>query len=334
MSSLPLLSPGRMRVRQTMFERLRKRGLFVAGPVLASFVASCAHFPRTFATVERGDRREVRVQTRAGHVLAGTLSMPLGRHRGPIAVFVSGAGPQTRDYSTIIDSDNRAFASIEDALLASGIGGFRFDEVGMGRSSGAYRSYATTTTLADDLADVLEVLESGAEVDATDIVLVGHSEGSVIAALAAARARRVRGLVLMAAPAVSGDRVMRDQWRTFAAIRGEVPQVQQFIHGERLKKEAWYRQFLALDPAAIYARVAVPVLILQGERDVQVPPWHADSVASLLRGVGKGQLSVVRFPDVGHAFVRETDLRTIAGEVVERVARWATELVLPVAGSR
>jgi hypothetical protein len=301
--------------------------------LLAMLLMACAHGSAQAKDGPPAHRREVRVRTRAGHVLAGTLTMPSGTARGMVAVYVSGAGPQARDYSTIVDVDNHAFASIEHALLVEGIGGFRYDEVGMGASTGAYRPYATTTTLADDLVDVLRVLESGAVVDARDVVLIGHSEGAHIAALATARAERVRGLVLLAAPAVPGNHVMRDQWRTFAAIRKEPSDVQQFIHRERIRSEPWYREFLVLDPAAAYTRVPVPVLLLQGERDHSVPSWHADSVAALLHAGGNRNVTMVRLPELGHAFVPEPDpWAPIDGEVITRVTRWTSRLLRP--GSR
>ncbi|MBL0938777.1 MAG: alpha/beta hydrolase [Gemmatimonadaceae bacterium] len=275
---------------------------------------------------ENVERIEVRAPTRAGHVLAGTFSIPTGLRRGPVAVFVSGAGPQTRNYSTVDGVNNRAFEKIENGLLRIGIASFRYDEVGTGLSGGSYREYATSTTLADDLADVLTTLRSHQKFEATEFLLIGHSEGGLIASMAAVSSNRIAGLVLLAAPATPGSQVMQDQWAAFQRLGGETTEEQQSIHRERLRLDPWYRLFLTLDPSPIYARVVQPVLLLQGEQDYSVPAWHADRIASVLRENGNTRVKLVRLPERGHAFIN-LDPNEFDPAVTALIVDWAAAIV-------
>ena len=271
-------------------------------------------------------RLEVRVQTRAGHELAGTLTVPRSARSGPVAVFVSGAGPHTRSYSTTASINNRAFEKIEDALLLRGVGSFRYDEVGTGASGGSYRAYATSLTLSNDLVDVLTVLGSRSGFAATEFLLIGHSEGGLVASLASTSSAKVAGLVLLAAPAVPGTIVMRDQWREFAMRNGASYDEMQVEHRDRARSDPWYRFFLTFDPAPAYLRVDRPVLILQGEQDFHVPPWHADSIASLLRHGGNRNVRINMMPDLTHGFV-SIDPHSFERSVIASISTWASNLL-------
>ena len=68
----------------------------------------------------------------------------------------------------------------------------------------------------------------------------------------------------------------------------------------------WFRSFLAFDPAKVMSDVRQPILILQGERDKQVPPQHADKLGELARArkkVPADSVKVVKLPGVNHLLV-------------------------------
>jgi uncharacterized protein len=128
--------------------------------------------------------------------LAGTLTLPPGRGPHPAVVLIGGTGPQDRDAAI---AGHRPFLVLADHLTRRGIAVLRFDERGVGGSSGDFAA-ATTLDFATDVVAGVELLAAHPRIDAARIGLVGHSEGGMVAPLAANRSDRVACVVLLAAP--------------------------------------------------------------------------------------------------------------------------------------
>lgn len=139
------------------------------------------------------ERTAVYSPSRDGVTLEGTLSVP-GAGPRPAAVLVTGSGAVDRDSSYF---GHRPFFVLAEALARRGIVVLRSDPRGRGRSTGS----AEASTLRDRAGDTLaaiEFLRGCAEVDPQRIGLIGHSEGALVAGLAAAQRRDVAFLVLLA----------------------------------------------------------------------------------------------------------------------------------------
>jgi len=127
---------------------------------------------------------EVSYASAAGVKLAGTLTLPKdGKGPFPAVVLISGSGPQDRDESLM---GHRPFLVLADALTRRGVAVLRADDRGVGKSTGSFAK-ATTDDFATDALAGVAFLKARADVDAKRIGLVGHSEGGVVAPLAAAR---------------------------------------------------------------------------------------------------------------------------------------------------
>jgi hypothetical protein len=146
---------------------------------------------------------EVSYENRAGGVtLAGTLTLPSGQGPFPAAILITGSGPQDRD-ETILG--HKPFLVIADALTRRHIAVLRVDDRGVGGSSGSGASSTSEDFTGDVLAGVA-FLKGRKEIDAAKIGLIGHSEGGLIAPLAAARSKDVAFIVLMAGPGSTSSR--------------------------------------------------------------------------------------------------------------------------------
>ncbi len=155
---------------------------------------------------------------RAGVRLAGTLTIPEGKGPFPAVVFVSGSGPQNRDEEIL---GHRPFFVLADYLARRGIAGIRYDDRGVGGSTGVFQT-ATTFDFADDAQAALDFLAGQPEIDARRVGVIGHSEGAIVASVLAARAAEKghsadvwRGgnsqpafVVLLAGPGVRGDELL------------------------------------------------------------------------------------------------------------------------------
>jgi pimeloyl-ACP methyl ester carboxylesterase len=152
----------------------------------------------------------------AGVRLAGTLTLP--RAAGPHAavLLISGSGPQDRNETV---AGHRPFLVLADYLTRKGIAVLRTDDRGVGGSTGDPRTATTEDLVGDTLAGVA-FLKSRKDIDARRIGLIGHSEGGLIAPLAATRSADVAFLVLMAGPAVTGEQIMYRQSELIARVMG------------------------------------------------------------------------------------------------------------------
>jgi uncharacterized protein len=148
--------------------------------------------------------------------LAGTLTLPKGAGPFPAALLIAGSGPQDRDESL---ASHRPFLLIADALTRKGIAVLRYDKRGVGKSTGNPDT-ATTMDLAADAQAALAFLKSRKEIDGSRIGLIGHSEGAIIAPYLAGHAKEVKWLVLLAAPATTGEQTLLNQSELIGRVGG------------------------------------------------------------------------------------------------------------------
>lgn len=147
------------------------------------------------------------VHEAAGAVLAGTLTLPRGPGPHPAVVLVSGSGQQDRD-ETI--ADHKPFLVIADALTRGGVAVLRYDDRGVGGSSGDVAA-ATTADFAADAGAAVDWLRGQPGIDPGRIAVVGHSEGGIIAAMLGATRRDLAAIALLAGTAVDGRRILLSQ---------------------------------------------------------------------------------------------------------------------------
>jgi fermentation-respiration switch protein FrsA (DUF1100 family) len=153
--------------------------------------------------------------------LAGTLTLPPGPGPFPGAVLASGSGPQNRDGEIF---DHRPFRVLADALTRRGIAVLRSDDRGVGGSTGDIDS-VTTVDFAEDARRAVGFLRSRPEVADDKVGIIGHSEGGLVAPLAANRSDAVAFVVLLAAPGVSGGALLEVQTERLATAMGGAPEI-------------------------------------------------------------------------------------------------------------
>ena len=184
-------------------------GEFLQGGFPATFRLERADDPRAPAGVDSMYRREVVVFANGEIVLAGELTFPEGDGPHPAVVLISGSGDQDRDSNLL---GFPMFAVLADHLARVGVASLRFDDRGVGGSTGD-GLLATLEDRAGDVEAAVDLLVARDDIDAGHIGLVGHSEGGVVAPLVANRTGSVAFVVLLAAPAVSADEILQAQQR-------------------------------------------------------------------------------------------------------------------------
>jgi dipeptidyl aminopeptidase/acylaminoacyl peptidase len=150
-------------------------------------------------------------------------------------------------------------------------------------------------------------------VDPERIVLLGHSEGGVIAPLVAADDPRIAAVVLVAGPSRRGREIIEYQRRWAVEHDSTVPPERRdsavAAHRARadstLGRLAWWRWFMEHDPLPVARRLRQPVLVLHGATDRQVTADQAQELAAAIRRSGNGDVTVRVFPGVNHLLLRD-----------------------------
>ncbi|MFM0213724.1 alpha/beta fold hydrolase [Paraburkholderia sediminicola] len=225
--------------------------------------------------------------------LRGTLLSPAA-HDVPVVLIVPGSGPTDRDGNGPNGLRASTYRLIADGLQSRGIASVRIDKRGMFGSASAIPD-ANDVTIEDYATDVHAWVTSiRRRTGASCVWVLGHSEGGLVALVAAQHTADICGLILVSTAGRPLGKVLREQLQSNPAnapILGNAisvlesldaghavdaakidpaliplfgPQVQRFLMSE-----------LTLDPATLLAGYTKPVLIVQGLRDLQVSPQDA-----------------------------------------------------------
>jgi dipeptidyl aminopeptidase/acylaminoacyl peptidase len=301
-----------------------------------------------------------------GFNLAGTLSQPSGsppaalKGRYPAVVLVTGSGPADRDETV---AGIPIFAQLAGTLADAGYYVLRYDKRGVGQSGGRPES-ATLDDYAEDVLAAVKFLRERKDVDRRHIALVGHSEGAWTALIAAGREHDIAALVMVAGPSGSGADLVLEQQQYLLnrsalspADRQAKIDLQKRIQAAVLGKgdwmgipmplrqqadTAWFRSFLAFSPATLMPKVKQPILIVQGDLDRQVNPYHADKLAALARARKKTpaeRVEVAHFDGVNHLLIpaKTGDIeeyahlptKVIDPRVAEKIVAWLGSAMAP-----
>ncbi len=268
-----------------------------------------------------------------GFNLAGTITKPANATTPlPALILIGGSGPTDRDETV---AGIPVFGQLARDLVAAGFIVVRYDKRGVGQSGGRAES-VTIADYAEDARSVLVWLEKRKDVDKERIGLVGHSEGAAMAMLTAGRERgKVGAIALLAGPSTNGATIvleqqkhLLDQMKIDDGQRAEKVALQEKINAavisgrgwqdlpEAVRKVAdtpWFYSFLTFDPERAMRDTRQPVLIVQGELDTQVKPYHADQLAEFARArKTQSPTEVVKVPGMNHLLVAAK-----TGEVAE-----------------
>ena len=295
--------------------------------------------PESNASQASGDQERA-ILFQSGEVtLAGTLTLPPNADAPlPAVLMLHGSGAVDRNEnasSILID----AFNTIASHLVDEGIASLRYDKRGVGESEGSF-SDASMTDLLSDARAAFEYLKARPEIDADRVYLLGHSEGAILAPMIAAEANVAGLLLINGATVHSLEWIIREQTKLIMAAQGmtqaqidaEIDRTETFVEfvkssegdwedftleeiQERVpwmtekqfeaNKDAvslqWYREHFAYDPSSTISEITeVPVLIVQGQKDLQVPPGEGERYAEALREAGNDEVTLEQMPDLNH----------------------------------
>jgi len=277
-------------------------------------------------TISRPNDEQVNIPSN-GFSLVGTLSRPTQASgtRLPAVVLVGGSGPTDRDS---VLSGIPVLGQIAGALADAGFIVVRYDKRGIGQSGGRAES-ASLNDYSEDVRATVKALADRKDVDPKRIAAIGHSEGGLVALMAAAKDKRIGAVGLIATPGITGaDILLAQQQRLLSRMKLSPEEKQSKIDAQKKIHEAVmtgkglellppdirrsvdnaeFQSLLMSDPAKLVENVRQPLLIVQGDLDTQVEPQNADKLEALARKRKNAPpVEVVKAPGINHLLVAAT----------------------------
>lgn len=295
-----------------------------------------------------------------GAVLHGTLTLPRSG-AGPFAavLLLPGSGPVDENGNAPGALGNSMYRQLAYDLTCKGYAVLRYNKLGLAPSTGNGND-VTLATYVQNTRDLVTWLARQSAIDPHEIILLGHSEGGLIA-LAAAPGLKIAGLISLEGPGEPMARIIESQAIAEAELRGasraQIAQERARINatlaairrshgvslslGGALARNPFARLFapaagllrseIDVDPAQLARAIHVPMLITQGGKDVQVLPGNGQRLAR-----AAPQATLARFPDMTHDLIhcagkaiacvvpRPGDV--LDAHLVARVVRWLDAL--------
>lgn len=250
--------------------------------------------------------------------LKGTLLTPDSKPT-VVVLIVPGSGPTDRDGNNPLGVNASPYRLLAEGLAAKGFATLRIDKRGMFASAMAVED-ANAVTIADYVDDVrswIKVLKS--QIHTHCIWILGHSEGGVVA-LASAQEEDVCGVVLIATPGRPMGEVLRGQLKANPEnemlLKQALPVIDALEDRRRvditnmhpaLQKlfnpavQGFLINAFSYNPDHLISTISKPVLVLQGQRDLQVE----ETDARLLKAANP-QASLVILPNMNHVMKEVT----------------------------
>lgn len=313
---------------------------------------------RSRATKARTEESELEAENLEiqleGHCLHGRLVGP--QDPRALLLFIGGSGLHDRfGRSGMIDL---GYDGLARQLASHGVSTLLYDKPGAGRTKlladAARPSFATAIAIAQSWLD--ELVRRAPE--GVPVLVAGHSQGGQIAAYLAAHNSKVAGLCLLATACRPIDSILAEQINTQAQDlslsesdrRQQLSDLKKLFEwlrsGNRSEPPSpklatfahlteWYGGLIDTQPATTLPNVRVPVAILHGNRDIQVPSREANSLAVL---VPNDLASVKIFTGLDHLLKRSANTsnirhygdrrRKISRDVPRWIKTWIEQAIL------
>ncbi|GAA3765897.1 alpha/beta hydrolase family protein [Flavobacterium ginsengiterrae] len=223
--------------------------------------------------------------------LYGTLTVPDGVKKCPVAVIIAGSGPTDRNGNNPMMKNN-SLKMLAEALAKNGIASLRYDKRGIGESkaSAVTESGLVFENYTEDAKSWINFLKQDKRF--TQLTVIGHSEGSLIGMIAGGKANKFISIAGAGEPA---DKLLKSQISSKSNKQIEdmtFPIIDSLKNGNKVNKvdpllnslfrasiQPYLISWFKYDPQAEIKKLTVPVLIIQGNNDLQVSVKDAENLS-------------------------------------------------------
>ncbi|MBW6499221.1 MAG: lysophospholipase [Bacteroidales bacterium] len=266
---------------------MKKTSLLFA--LCLAFSTAMADFPVNPTFTEK----EVTLHTPTGDIF-GLLTITQQAQQMPLVIIIAGSGNTDHDGNSPMGVKAAPYKMLAEDLASVGISALRFDKRGIAKSAGAMVSESELRFdhYIDDVVAWVEEMRKDQHF--TKIIIAGHSEGSLIGMVAAEKAK-ADGFISIAGPGRPIDQILAEQLQNAPeSMKEEIDEVMQSLKkGETVESvsmalfsifrpsvQPYLINWMQYDPAVEIEKLRVPVLIIHGATDIQVPESDAELLAS------------------------------------------------------
>ena len=235
----------------------------------------------------------ITLKTATGEI-KGRIILPQSDAPCPIVLIIAGSGPTDMNGNTIgTELKNNSLRMLAEGLAAKGIASVRYDKRGIGESTqaGFKEEELRFEHYIEDAISWAAMLRDDKRF--SKIVIAGHSEGSLIGMVATARSKDVDAFISIAGAGRPAYEIIEEQlMRQPEQIQREASAINKELREGRLVEEvpaylaALYRKsvqpylisWFRYSPTEEIKKIKVPVLIAQGDKDIQVPVADAEKL--------------------------------------------------------
>ena len=280
-------------------------GLFFPPPT----APAASWSPPSYAAPERFDERDVTVGA-APFVLKGKLTLPRGAGPFPAVVLVHGSGPQDENEQV---GPNAPFHDLAVGLASRGIAVLRYQKRTFVYHQ-AEPNFTVRQETIDDAQAAVALLAKTDKIDRKRIFVLGHSLGGMLAPRIADHDPLVAGLIIAAGTTRPLEEIVLEQVKARGTpddIKAAQASLER-IRDPKLKPSdivdfvgakvpgSYFLDLRHYSPAQLAAQLDVPILVLQGDRDIQV---RAADFAGWQRTLGaRPHAQLKRYPTLTHLF--------------------------------
>lgn len=224
--------------------------------------------------------KEIKVKISGGK-LYGTLLTPKSPKNAPIVILIPGSGATDRNGNSMMMQPN-SYRFLAEELVENGIGSLRYDKAFIGKSENSLEE--KDIDFSHNVEQVVAWIDYLKKKKFNTIILMGHSEGSLIGMLAA-QEREVSKFISLSGTGRVIDEVITQQIkeqspqvldetkRILAELKNgnEVEDVPaELVALFRKSVQPYLISWIQLDPKVEIAKLSIPTLIVHGSTDIQV----------------------------------------------------------------
>lgn len=335
----------RMRVSFDKDERIQ--GFFLLPAVLPKFE------PPSYAKADTYREEKVTVGQGGDWPLPGTLTLPTAKDPVAAVVLVHGSGPHDRD-ETI--GPNKPFRDIAWGLASQGIAVLRYERRTFTHGSKlvADKTLTLKEEVTDDALAAVKLVRERKEIDPKRVFVLGHSLGAMAAPQIGAKDERIAGLILLAGNSRPLEDLVLEQFTYIYSLDGppgeeqkkELAKIKKQVDRVKAPKLAeakadelplempalYWKSIRDYDQKATAAKLTMPMLVLQGERDYQVT---MEDFAGWKKALAERKdVRFKSYPKLNHLFhlgkgkakpEEYGNADHVAREVIDDVAAWIKE---------
>ncbi len=220
--------------------------------------------------------------------LFGTLTTPDLTKKYPVALLISGSGPTDRNGNNPMMKNN-SLKMLAEALAKNGIASLRYDKRGIGESKASAISEQTLVfeNYTEDAKSWINLLKQDKRF--SEVIVIGHSEGSLIGMIAGAKANK---FISIAGPGESADKLIKTQIGSKSNTQLNdltFPIIDSLKSGNTVKNvdpmlnslfrasiQPYLISWFKYDPQTEIKKLNFPILIVQGNKDLQVTVKDAE----------------------------------------------------------